>query len=265
MVGMAGRRWIAAIVAVLCAIQLVGCAAAVDAPAAPASAPVSSAAPTATTTSAGTSTPAGTPSASPTASAASLRPASRPVDERKGDALHKPFTVNGVVVVSAKHKVGAGYKPRLASDYPLERTAAKAFAKLQRAIRAKGLRLFVVSGYRSYATQSALYNSRLASMGRAWTQKFVAKPGTSEHQTGLALDLRSPTGRGTTFDNTKEWKWLRAHAQQSGFVLRYPEGKTKVTGIGFEPWHWRYVGVAQAKAIRALGDDITIEEYLRLA
>lgn len=261
--GVARRRMITAIVAVLCGVQLAGCAAAVDAPVAPASAPASSAAPSATTASA--TTPSGTSSASPTASASSLRPATRPIDGRLGSERDKPFTVNGIVVVSAKHKVSASYRPRLASDYPLVRTAAKAFAKLQRAIRAKGLRLSVVSGYRSYGTQLALYNSRLASMGRAWTQRFVAKPGSSEHQTGLALDLRSPSGRGTTFDNTREWKWLRAHAQQYGFVLRYPKGTTTITGIGYEPWHWRYVGVAQATAIRSLGADVTIEEYLRLA
>jgi D-alanyl-D-alanine carboxypeptidase len=102
-------------------------------------------------------------------------------------------------------------------------------------------------------------------MGRAYTQKYVAVPGTSEHQTGLAVDLRSPGGRGTSFDNSREWRWLRAHAQNYGFVLRYPDGLTKVTGIGFEPWHWRYVGVEQAKPIRALGANMTIEQYLRLA
>ena len=149
--------------------------------------------------------------------------------------------------------------------YGLTPAAGKAFAGLKRAIEKAGLRLYVVSSYRSHAAQQALYASKLASMGRANTQKYVAVPGTSEHQTGLAVDLRSPGGRGTSFDNSREWRWLRAHAQNYGFVLRYPDGLTKVTGIGFEPWHWRYVGVEQAKAIRALGANMTIEQYLRLA
>lgn len=204
------------------------------------------------------------PSATQGASNESLRPSTRPVDDRTGKQLGRPFTVNGIVVVSAKHKVSAAYKPTVAA-YGLTPAAGTAFGKLKRAIEKAGMRLWVVSSHRSHAAQKALYSSKLATMGRAYTQKYVAVPGTSEHQTGLAVDLRSPGGRGTSFDNSREWRWLRAHAQNYGFVLRYPDGLTKVTGIGFEPWHWRYVGVEQAKAIRALGANMTIEQYLRLA
>jgi len=196
---------------------------------------------------------------------ASLRPATRPVDTRTGKQRGTPFTVNGIAVVSAKHRVGESFKPKVVGSYPLARVAAKAFATMSAAVRRAHLRLTVVSGYRSHASQAALRRHALAAYGRAYTDRYVAKPGTSEHQTGLAVDLRSPTGRGSTFDKTREWRWLRAHAQDYGFVLRYPKGLTRITGIGFEPWHWRYVGVPQAKAIRALGANATIEQYLRLA
>lgn len=268
------RTRLAATVAVLLAatvgVQLSGCTAGAGTGA---TGPASAASDPTRDASGGVPSPGGAPGTSttspagPTATASdtpALRPASTPVDDRSGKARNTPFTVNGIVVVSAEHPVGSRYTPELASGQPLAKPAARAFTKLQRAVRMAGLQLDVVSGYRSYGAQSALYNSRLASMGRAWTAKYVAKPGTSEHQTGLAVDLRSPSGRGTSFDDTREWRWLRRHAQDYGFVLRYPQGKTKITGIGFEPWHWRYVGVAQATAIRALGANVTIEEYLRL-
>lgn len=195
----------------------------------------------------------------------SLRPSSEPTDERVGKQLGTPFTVNGIAVVSAKHRVNGSFQPKVTGSYPLAPVAAKAFASMSAAMRRAKLSVHVVSGYRSHASQAALYRHALAAYGRAYTTRYVAVPGTSEHQSGLAVDLRSPSGRGSTFDNTREWRWLRAHAQDYGFVLRYPNGLTKVTGIGFEPWHWRYVGVAQAKAIRGLGANTTIEQYLRLA
>lgn len=218
----------------------------------------------ASTPSAGTAASVPIVSVSPSAKAA-LRPSVTPVDRRSSKQRNQPFVVNGIAVVSAKHLVNGSFKPKVTGSYPLAPVAAKAFAKLQKAVRKVKLRLFVVSGYRSHASQAALYRHTLAIMGRAHTVKYVARPGSSEHQTGLALDLGSPSGRGTNFDRTPEWRWLRAHAQDYGFVLRYPKGRTKVTGIAFEPWHWRYVGVAQAKAIRALGANMTIEQYLRLA
>lgn len=215
--------------------------------------------------SAGAGSASGSPGNSPSGTPASSTRPSAPVDDRSGKALARPFTVDGVIVVSAKHRVSAGYRPKVSGPGPLVAEAGAAFQKLVRAARKQGLRLQVISGYRSYASQRALRASLTARFGRGYAAKYVAVPGTSEHQTGLAIDLRSPSGRGTTFDRTKEWRWLRAHAQDHGFVLRYPKGKTKVTGIGYEPWHWRYVGVEVAKAIRAQGPDVTLEEYLGLA
>ncbi len=218
--------------------------------------------PTASTAPATTAAPTDSPSTSQPNQ--SLRPSVKPIDGRTGKQLGTPFTVNGIQVVSNKHRVSGGFKPQVTGRYPLTPAAAKAFARLAAAVRKARLSIEVVSGYRSHAAQASLYRHSRAVNGRAFTARYVAVPGTSEHQTGLAVDLRSPSGRGTNFDDTREWRWLRAHAQDYGFVLRYPEGLTKVTGIGFEPWHWRFVGVAQAKAIRALGANVTIEQYLRL-
>lgn len=268
---MIGARWLVA----GCAVVAVG-AGAVVAPQLLATAPAvtpPSAAPSmaATPSSAGLASASGTPTASATSSASApsasptARPSGAPADTRRGAALGRPFTVDGVIVVSAKHRVSAGYRPEVTGSAPLVPEAQAAFGRLVRAARKQGLRFQVVSGYRSYASQRALYAGLQRRFGRAYAAKYVAIPGTSEHQTGLAVDLRSPSGRGTSFDRTKEWRWLRAHAQEYGFVLRYPKGRTSVTGIGYEPWHWRYVGVTHARAIRALGADVTLEEYLHLA
>jgi zinc D-Ala-D-Ala carboxypeptidase len=202
-----------------------------------------------------------TASASPSSSPA---PIPEPTDSRKGRALDRPFAVDGLIVVSAEHPVGVAYRPKVGGADRLVAEAAASFAKLKRAASKNGLRLLVVSGYRSYASQRALYARYLKLYGRAYTTRYVAVAGTSEHQTGLAVDLRSPSGRGSTFDRTREWRWLRARADRFGFVQRYPKGRTKITGIGYEPWHWRYVGVGHAKAIRSLGANATLEEYLRL-
>lgn len=211
------------------------------------------------------SSPTASTATAGTPAAEGLRPVSKPDDTRTGAALSRPFTVNGIVVVSAKHKVNAGYQPKVTGPAKLVPQAAKAYDKLSGAIRKAGLRLSVVSSYRTYHQQQSLRAALLRAYGQGYVNRYVAKPGTSEHQTGLALDLRSPGGGGTNFDNTKEWRWLRSKAHKYGFVLRYPDGKTAITGIGFEPWHWRYVGVEQATAIRTLGANMTIEQYLRLA
>jgi len=123
-------------------------------------APVQTAAPAPSSSAAGaTSTPSDAPSASAQPAGQpneSLRPATRPVDIRKGRQLGTPFTVNGIQVVSAKHRVNASFKPTISSRYPLTPAAAKAFARLSADVRKEKLRLYVVSGYRSHASQAAL-------------------------------------------------------------------------------------------------------------
>ena len=139
------------------------------------------------------------------------------------------------------------------------------------ACRAAGLRPVVCSAYRTEATQVRLYNNKIARLRAAgWTgdallteaARWVAVPGTSEHQTGLALDIVS-AGYQLLDDaqaDTAEQQWLMEHCWEYGFILRYPEDKTEITGIGYEPWHYRYVGREAAAAIH--GSGLCLEEYL---
>jgi D-alanyl-D-alanine carboxypeptidase len=118
-----------------------------------------------------------------------------------------------------------------------------------------------VSGYRSYAKQEQLYNSYVANDGQAAADTYSARPGFSEHQTGLAVDI----GEGgscdleTCFENTASAKWVAANAYKYGFIVRYMKGKEASTGYQYEPWHLRYLGVSEATSVYNSGK--TLEEY----
>ena len=129
-----------------------------------------------------------------------------------------------------------------------------------------GVQLYVRSPYRSYATQQMLYNNQVkkqlqngVSEAEAYDKaaSIVARPGTSEHHTGLAVDFNIAD---ISFEDTKMSDWLKENAQDFGFILRYPENKTDITKVIYEPWHYRFVGIERAKEIKELG--ITFEEYL---
>lgn len=123
--------------------------------------------------------------------------------------------------------------------------------------------LVVRSGYRSYQMQDKLYKEYKAQDANADT--YSARPGHSEHQTGLAFDIGSvESARDFTisFGDTTEGEWLAQNAHKYGFIIRYPEGKTHITGYQYEPWHVRYVGVKIAQEI--LNKKITLEEYIGL-
>jgi len=132
-----------------------------------------------------------------------------------------------------------------------------------------GIKLELRSGYRSYATQESLYNSYVARHGREQADTFSARPGHSEHQLGLALDIVEVGGSlRENFENTKEFKWLKDNAHKYGFILRYPRPKAgepihHVTGYTYEPWHWRYVGRVLANEYHQmfLETGITFDEY----
>lgn len=122
--------------------------------------------------------------------------------------------------------------------------------------------LSISSGYRSYSYQNTLFNNYAARDGVEAASRYSARPGQSEHQTGLAIDIAAKSGKctlSTCFKDTKEGQWLNENAWKYGFVLRYPEGKEEITGYMFEPWHFRYVGKTEAQKIYESG--LTIEEY----
>ncbi len=118
--------------------------------------------------------------------------------------------------------------------------------------------LYDVSSYRSYQTQDTLYNNYVKRDGASAADRYSARPGSSEHQTGLATDLNTASSK-AHFENSKEFAWLNNNAHKFGFILRYPKDKEYLTGYKFEPWHYRYVGVEVATYIKE--HDITYEEY----
>ena len=145
----------------------------------------------------------------------------------------------------------------------------RARAWLERLLDAVGARgaIVPVSGFRSRAEQQAIWDGSLAEHGRAFTETYVARPGCSEHETGLAIDLgENVPGLDfirPSFPDHGICGRCRARAADFGFLLRYPRGKEAVTGIGWEPWHFRYVGTPWAREIAGLG--LTLEEYLHEA
>ena len=135
-----------------------------------------------------------------------------------------------------------------------------------------GVDLMICSAYRSYDRQRTLFNNKvnkLMAEGMTYLEAYkvgsmnVTVPGTSEHHLGLALDIL--TGSYTTMDDgfgdTEAGKWLAENAPDYGFILRYPKGKEEITGIVYEPWHFRYVGIEYAKDITSRG--VCLEEYLK--
>ena len=105
--------------------------------------------------------------------------------------------------------------------------------------------LYLVSGYRSYDYQYNIFHTSMKNRGKEHTEKYMAKPGHSEHQTGLTADISTQSAGlalEESFEDTKEGKWLAKNAHKYGFILRYPKDRVETTGYAYEPWHFRYVG-----------------------
>lgn len=135
------------------------------------------------------------------------------------------------------------------------------FLSMYKAAEKEDLKLIITSSYRTYAEQEKLWKDYKRDHGQEWADRVSARPGYSEHQTGLTLDIVTD-GEGSSmsnFENTDEFKWLSKNAHKYGFILRYPKGKENITGYDYESWHYRYVGVEVATRIRDLG--ITYDEY----
>ena len=166
----------------------------------------------------------------------------------KYNKLNDNYEADDLVKLSGRYNQGTyAYLRKVAYD---------AFIELSDAAKQEGYNIFNLSAYRSFNTQNRLYNNYVASDGKANADTYSARPGYSEHQTGLALDVNDIEER---FENTKEFKWLQNNAHKYGFILRYPKGKEKITGYVYEPWHYRYVGTEIATYIHE--HDITYDEY----
>lgn len=132
-----------------------------------------------------------------------------------------------------------------------------------------GINLKIGSAYRSYEYQTNLFNSNANRYGAEITNQTIARPGHSEHQLGLAVDIVAKSGAcyiETCFENLKEGEWLENNAHNFGFILRYPKNKESITGYSYEPWHFRYVGTELSKALYE--SNLTLDEaqsYLQQA
>lgn len=180
-----------------------------------------------------------------------------------GDVGGADYTLGSITqMVNKFHSVDASYEPSdmeqtcdsVGDPIYIRNEANQAYSSMWTDAQSKGLNLISVSGYRSYTLQESLYGDG--------SDNTVAKPGQSEHQLGLALDISCASEGGeleVSFGDTQEGKYLAENAAQFGFIIRYPKGKESYTGYPYEPWHVRYVGVETAQAIKASG--LTMEGY----
>ncbi len=145
------------------------------------------------------------------------------------------------------------------SGMKLVKEAKDAFESLSAKAKEDDLQIIAMSSYRSYQYQDNLYNRYVQNDGVENADTYSARPGFSEHQTGLAIDIYNGKENYTNFENTEEFKWMQENAYKYGFILRFPKDKTKETGYQYESWHYRYVGVEISKIINQ--KKICLEEY----
>ena len=170
------------------------------------------------------------------------------------------------------YKVNVSY---LDGGYRIDSRVKDTYNAMIAAAKKDGISLKLISGFRTFSGQTTLFNNKVnqyinkgysREKAKELAAQYVAPPGTSEHLTGLAVDLISPDWYNThssltsDFENTKQFKWLYEHCAEYGFVLRYPKDKVSITGYSYEPWHYRYVGVEAAKEI--MSKKICLEEYV---
>lgn len=179
-----------------------------------------------------------------------------------------------LAIINTKYPLPDSYAPTLSnaingSNIQLDSRVSERYAEMYAAAKLSGCVLTPYSGYHSYALQETNYNRKVnfyvnqgisAEEANQKASAQVLPAGCSEHNAGLAMDIVSAS---SDFINTKEYKWLCENAYNYGFILRYPEDKTAITGMNFEPWHWRYVGTQAAKEMKEKNQ--CLEEYLGLA
>lgn len=231
--------------------------------------------PVATNTTAPTSTSEPTASPTPTVSPTAT-PSPIPTVQPAPAALNTDINTYDFIVDRA-YVLPDGYAPtdlvplsECALDYDsltddkhkLRKVAAEALTEMFNKAKTEELTLVAVSGYRSYERQYQIYGNYLLTYSLSHTNRYSAMPGSSEHQTGLAMDVSCASIGNKLieeFVDTPEGKWLYEHCWEYGFIIRYPKDKTKITGYAYEPWHVRYVGIPLAYYLTTTG--LTLEEY----
>lgn len=172
----------------------------------------------------------------------------------------KPTYVKGVLIANKKYPLPANYSPGIVPE------AQMALNTMIAAAQVNGFEITAFSAFRSYDYQKQLYTNYVQKDGQKAADRYSARPGYSEHQTGLAFDIgevgRKDLWLTEEFGESSAGKWLYEHAHEYGFILRYPKGKEAITGYMYESWHFRYVGIELAKEIH--NKNVTLEEYLNI-
>ncbi len=170
----------------------------------------------------------------------------------------EPTYIKGILLANKIYPLPSTFAPEENPE------ARKALNQMLEAAKQQGFDLVAFSGYRSFEYQTTLYNNYVNRDGQAAADRYSARPGYSEHQTGLAFDIgergKEDVWLTEEFGETPAGQWLFAHAQEYGFILRFPQNKEEITGYMYESWHYRYVGKDVAKEIAK--QSITLEEYL---
>ncbi|QJC53729.1 M15 family metallopeptidase [Paenibacillus albicereus] len=227
--------------------------------------------------------PSSSPSAKPSdkpSEKPSEKPPASPAGAKGGSKFYEAIEVTAnaamaTALVNKQFRLPEGYVPQdlVYPDIPftfsdkidkrkLRKEAAEALEQLVDGAAKDGIKLAGVSGYRSESRQKTLYESYVKKDGVQAADKYSARPGHSEHQTGLAIDVSGIDGKcaaESCFGGTPEAEWLAKYATDYGFIIRYPEGKEDITGYKYEPWHIRYVGADLAAKLAESGD--TLEEH----
>lgn len=175
---------------------------------------------------------------------------------------------NFLVLVNKNNKLDSSYVPndleKISLEYAtddkyLRKEAKEHFEKLSHDAKELGYKIIAVSAYRDYDYQNNLFEGYKLEKGLEYALQCSARPGHSEHQTGLAVDVMGSNNDYDEFENALEFKWMKENAHKYGFILRYPKGKENITGFKYEPWHYRYVGLIASTKIYE--ENITLEEY----
>ncbi len=169
----------------------------------------------------------------------------------KYNALNKDYEVEDLTNISKTYSYGDNKK--------LNKEAYDAFINLAEDAKKEGYTILIVSSYRTYKDQEDVWKDYKASFGTKKADAYAARAGSSEHETGLAIDVADYYDKNDKFEATESFQWMQANAHKYGYILRYPKGKENITGYSYEAWHYRYVGIDTATKV--YNEGITYDEY----
>ena len=169
----------------------------------------------------------------------------------KYNALSKDYEVEDLKTISKTYSYGDNKK--------LNKEAYDAFISLADDAKKEGYTILIVSSYRTYQDQEDVWKDYKASFGTKKADAYAARAGSSEHETGLAIDVADYNDKNDKFEATESFKWMQTNAHKYGYILRYPKGKENITGYSYEAWHYRYVGIDNATKV--YNEGITYDEY----